>query len=179
MIDHFRMFAAYNAWANDRILAATSALGEAGFHTATGAAFGSLHGTLNHLLVADRIWMKRFTGEGDAPSRLDAILFDDLPGLAAARRLEDQRLARWIDGLTAQDLASVFTYKPVTTPDPVTQTLGPCLAHLFNHHTHHRGQCHMILTTLGQPSLVLDLVAFQRTPEGAAWGATPREPHIA
>ena len=71
--------------------------------------------------------------------------------------------------------ASVFTYRPVTTPDPVTQTLGPCLAHLFNHQTHHRGQCHMILTTLGQPSVVLDLVAFQRTPEGAAWGPTHQE----
>jgi hypothetical protein len=35
-----------------------------------------MHGTLNHLLVTDRIWMQRSTGEGEAPDRLDAILFD-------------------------------------------------------------------------------------------------------
>jgi uncharacterized damage-inducible protein DinB len=35
-----------------------------------------MHGTLNHLLVTDRIWMRRFTGEGEAPDRLDAVLFD-------------------------------------------------------------------------------------------------------
>jgi len=50
-----------------------------------GVFFGSLHGTLNHLLVADRIWLKRLTGEGEHPDRLNAILFDDLHALARAR----------------------------------------------------------------------------------------------
>ncbi|PYE35805.1 putative damage-inducible protein DinB [Rhizobium sp. PP-F2F-G38] len=163
MIDHFRMFAAYNSWANDRIYAAAEVLGEEGRRRQTGAAFGSLHGTLNHLLATDRIWMKRFTGKGDAPTTLDAVLFEDFEPLRAARVVEDRRLATWIDSLGTDDLAGVFTYTPISIPEPITQALSPCLAHLFNHQTHHRGQCHMILTSLGQPSVVLDLVYFLRS----------------
>ncbi|NHT75012.1 damage-inducible protein DinB [Rhizobiaceae bacterium CRRU44] len=163
MIDHFRMFAAYNSWANDRIYAAAEVLGEEGRRRQTGAAFGSLHGTLNHLLATDRIWMKRFMGKGDAPTTLDAVLFEDFEPLRAARVVEDRRLATWIDSLGTDDLAGVFTYTPISIPEPITQALSPCLAHLFNHQTHHRGQCHMILTTLGQPSVVLDLVYFLRS----------------
>ncbi|CZT34772.1 DinB family protein [Rhizobium sp. 9140] len=166
MIDHFRMFAAYNSWANGRIYAAADVLGEEGRRRQTGAAFGSLHGTLNHLLATDRIWMKRFTGKGDAPTTLDAVLFEDFEALKAARMAEDRRLAAWIDSLGADDLAGVFTYTPISIPEPITQALSPCLAHLFNHQTHHRGQCHMILTSLGQPSVVLDLVFFQRQQKG-------------
>lgn len=166
MIDHFRMFAAYNSWANDRLYAAAEVLGDEGRRRQTGAAFGSLHGTLNHLLATDRIWMQRFTGEGDAPATLDAVLFDDFEALWTARRAEDQRIATWIETLSPDDLADVFTYTPITIPEPITQKLSPCLAHLFNHQTHHRGQCHMILTSLGQPSVVLDLVFFQRQRKG-------------
>ncbi|KQS80487.1 diguanylate cyclase [Rhizobium sp. Leaf384] len=163
MIDHFRMFAAYNSWANQRIYAAAAALGDEDRRRQTGAAFGSLHGTLNHLLATDRIWMKRFTGEGEAPTTLDAILFEDFEDLTVARVAEDRRIAGWIDGLTAQELNGVFTYTPISIPEPISQLLSPCLAHLFNHQTHHRGQCHMILTSLRQPSVVLDLVFFLRS----------------
>ena len=64
-----------------------------------GAFFKSVHGTLNHLLVTDRIWMRRFTGEGDAPDRLDAILFETFEGLRAAREAEDRRIVDFVDGL--------------------------------------------------------------------------------
>ncbi|MDH8644600.1 DinB family protein, partial [Klebsiella pneumoniae] len=64
-----------------------------------GAFFKSVHGTLNHLLATDRIWMKRFTGEGDAPDRLDAILFDTFDALRAARAAEDARIVAYVDGL--------------------------------------------------------------------------------
>jgi uncharacterized damage-inducible protein DinB len=164
------MFAAYNAWANDRLYAAVHPLGDALYRMETGAAFGSLHGTLNHLLTTDRIWMKRFTGTGDAPACLDAILFESFADLKTARAEEDLRIAGWIDTLSPAVLAGVFTYTPISIPEPVTQPLGPCLAHLFNHQTHHRGQCHMILTSIGQPGVVLDLVTFLRMPEGRRWG---------
>ena len=77
MKQHFMMFAAYNQWANNRIYAAAAELTDEEFNRDTGAFFGSLMGTLNHLLATDRIWMKRFTGQGEAPSRLDAILHED------------------------------------------------------------------------------------------------------
>lgn len=65
MLDHYRMFADYNRWANQRVYAAAAELSDAQYRQDKGAFFGSLHGTLNHLLAADRIWMKRFTGQGE------------------------------------------------------------------------------------------------------------------
>ena len=169
MLEHYTMFAAYNRWANDVVYRAAADLSEAELCAETGIFFKSVLATLNHLLAADRIWLKRFTGSGEAPATLDARLFDDLSGLTAARRAEDQRIIDWIAGLSAERLAASFTYVPVTTPAPVTQRLAPALAHFFNHQTHHRGQVHGALTALGKPSVVLDLISFQRTPEGLAY----------
>jgi uncharacterized damage-inducible protein DinB len=170
MRDHFRMFADYNRWANRRLYAAAAELSDAEYRADKGAFFGSLHATLNHVLAADRIWMKRFTNEGEAPMRLDAILHEDLAGLTAARVAEDERIIAWVDSLDQARLAAHFTYTPLTTPDEITQKLGPTLAHVFNHQTHHRGQAHATLTALGRPSLTLDLVFFLRT-EGEKWAA--------
>ena len=171
MIDHYRMFADYNRWANRLLYQATGGLSDAQYREDKGAFFGSLHHTLNHLLVTDRIWMKRFTGSGEAPASLNAILFDDFASLASARAAEDERIIAWIHTLTEENLAGRFTYTPVTNPVPVTQRLAPPLAHLFNHQTHHRGQCHMMLTALGQPSLGLDMSYFLRTPDGEVHAA--------
>ncbi|TIW76146.1 MAG: damage-inducible protein DinB, partial [Mesorhizobium sp.] len=78
----------YNQWANGRIYDAADDLNDEEFNRDVGAFFGSLMGTLNHLLAADRIWMKRFTGEGVAPTTLDAILYRALPVLRTAREAE-------------------------------------------------------------------------------------------
>ena len=84
----FPMMAAYNAWANRRLYDAAAALPDADYRADRGAFFKSVHGTLNHLLVADRIWMRRFTGEGEHPNRLDAILFEDFAELRRAREAD-------------------------------------------------------------------------------------------
>lgn len=169
MEQHFSMLAAYNRWANTRVYDAAALLEREEFGRDLGAFFKSMKGTLNHLLVADRIWLKRFTGEGDAPSSLDVILHDALGPLRAAREAEDQRIISFIDGLAGKALASRFTYMTVTDMRTVSQRLAPALAHFFNHQTHHRGQAHMILTVLGKASLQLDLLAFQRSEEGRAY----------
>lgn len=166
MKQHFRMFAAYNAWANAQLYAAAADLTEADLGRDTGAFFKSMIGTLNHILVADRIWMKRFTGEGQAPATLDTILFPRFDKLKVAREAEDKRIDAFVASLTDKALAGRFTYMTVTDMRTVSQRLAPALAHLFNHQTHHRGQAHGILTTLGGPSLQLDLIYFQRTEEG-------------
>ena len=166
---HFMMFAAYNAWANQRVYEAASGLKKEEFARDVGAFFKSMRGTLNHILVADKIWMKRFTGEGDAPAALDTILYIDFAKLRVAREIEDKRLVDWIGSLSEKALAGRFTYMTVTDMRTVSQRLSPALSHFFNHQTHHRGQAHTILTTLGRPSLQLDLIYFQRTEEGRAF----------
>ncbi len=169
MKKHFLMFAAYNQWANGRIYDAAALLSEEDFTRDTGAFFKSMMGTLNHLVAADRIWMKRFTGQGEAPTTLDAIIHTDLAKLRAARNAEDSRIIKWIGSLSDKAFSGRFTYMTVTDMRTVSQRLAPALDHFFNHQTHHRGHAHMILTSLGQPSVTLDLVAFQRTEEGRAF----------
>ena len=169
MKQHFMMFAAYNQWANGRIYDAVAALDEEEFNRDVGAFFGSMMGTLNHLLAADRVWMKRFTGTGDAPSRTDAILHRALPVLWQAREAEDKRIIGWIDGMSDKALAGRFSYMTLSDMRTVSQRLAPALSHFFNHQTQHRGHAHMILTVLGRPSVPLDLVLFQRSEEGRAY----------
>jgi len=169
MRQHFAMFAAYNRWANARIYEVAAELTEEEFTRDTGLFFKSVMGTLNHLLVADRIWMKRFTGQGEAPSSLDAILHPDFDGLRRARVAEDDRIVEWLGNLTPEQIAGRFTYITVTDVRTISQRLAPALAHLFNHQTHHRGQVHAGLTILGKPSVPLDLIYFQRTEEGRAY----------
>jgi uncharacterized damage-inducible protein DinB len=110
--------------------------------------------------------MKRFTGEGEAPARLDTILFPAFGALKLAREAEDERIVAWVDGLSEKALEGRFTYTAVTDMRTISQRLAPALSHVFNHQTHHRGQVHTILTALGKPSVGLDLVYFQRTEEG-------------
>ncbi|MBX3529962.1 MAG: damage-inducible protein DinB [Rhizobiaceae bacterium] len=166
MKQHFSMMAAYNRWANSRVYEAAAKLSDEELNRPTGAFFPTLMRTLNHVLVADRIWLKRFTGEGEAPAALDTVLFAALPALSIAREAEDERVVRWVGGLSEKDLAGRFTYVTVTDVRTVSQRLAPALSHFFNHQTHHRGQAHTILTTLGKPSLQLDMIYFQRTPDG-------------
>lgn len=160
----YRMFAGYNAWANEQLYQAAERLSDADYRSDRGAFFKSVHGTLNHLLVADRIWMRRFTGTGEAPSRLDAILFEQLAPLREARRAEDLRISRYVDGLDDAALEGDVTYRTITNPSTVTQPLAPALDHFFNHQTHHRGQLHCLLTSIAGRDFApsLDLVLFQR-----------------
>lgn len=169
MRQHFMMFAAYNQWANGRIYDAAAELTDEEFNRPTGAVFGSMMGTLNHLLAGDRIWLKRFTGEGDAPTALDAIVHKGLGALRVAREAEDRRIVDWVGTLSEKALSGRFTYMTVIDMRTVSQRLAPALGHFFNHQTHHRGQAHMILTVLGRPSVPLDLIYFQRTEEGRAY----------
>lgn len=159
---HFDMFARYNAWANARLYDAARALSDADYRADRGAFFKSVHGTLNHLLVTDRVWMHRFTGMGTPPERLDAILFETFPPLEAARREEDARIVSYVSALTPEALTGTIRYRRVSTPDLMTQPLMPALAHWFNHQTHHRGQAHALLTSLTGKAPELDLVFFQR-----------------
>ena len=165
LLAHYRMFGRYNAWANTRLYDAAARLDGEQYRADRGAFFKSVHGTLNHLLATDRIWMQRFTGAGTAPERLDAILFETLDELRAARDVEDRRIVDFVDGLDDARIAGSIRYRRVSTPEVFEQPLAPALAHWFNHQTHHRGQAHMILTSLAKKAPELDLLYYQRLVE--------------
>ena len=162
MKQHFAIMAGYNAWCNERLYEVGARLPDADYRADRGAFFKSVHGTLNHLLVADRIWMRRFTGEGEAPHRLDAILFEDFAELRAARQKEDARIVAYIDGLSEADVAGRIRYRTIVNPSEFEQPLATALAHFFNHQTHHRGQVHCLLTGFDLEAPSLDLLIYQR-----------------
>jgi uncharacterized damage-inducible protein DinB len=164
MKSRYRMFAAYNAWCNERLYDAAAAVPDAEYRKDRGAFFKSLHGTLNHLLVGDRIWMRRFTGAGEQPASLDVILYEDFAGLRAARRSQDTLIGRYIDRLSEDDLLRPLRYRTVVNPQTIEQPLAPALDHFFNHQTHHRGQAHALLSSIigNDETPSFDLIIFQR-----------------
>lgn len=164
------MMAAYNAWMNDKVYAAAARLPDEDVRRPRGAFFGSILGTLNHLVVADTIWLKRFAAQSDhaaldplravaMPTALDAILFDDLAALAAHRRELDASIERWIASLDDDDLSQSLRYANIRG-EPFERDIFALLMHLFNHQTHHRGQVTTLLTQAGEDVGMTDLLAL-------------------
>jgi len=164
MLARYRMFAGYNAWCNERLFAATATVSDADYRADRGAFFKSLHGTLNHLLVGDRVWMQRFTGQGEIPPSLDAMLYDDFESLRAARAAADTRITDYVAGLTEADLTGTLRFRTIVRPQEIEQPLWPALDHFFNHQTHHRGQAHALLSAVigNEATPSFDLIIYQR-----------------
>ena len=157
---HFDELAAYNRWANRRAYDDAASLPDEVRKRPAGLFFGSVHGTLNHLLVTDYIWMRRFTGDGPQPQRLNQILHEDFAELRTARELEDERISAFVTGLDEYEREIVYQN---STGKTFHQQLGPALTHFFNHQTHHRGQVHAGLTLAGiREPASLDLLGLQR-----------------
>lgn len=186
MQSHFALLASYNRWMNERLYAAAATLPAAELALDRGAFFGSILGTLNHLVVADTIWLQRFAAlparhaELDpvralpTPERLDALPFPELDALAAHRRWLDAIIERWIATLDHDDLRQVLRYTN-TRGNGFARELVPLLLHFFNHQAHHRGQATTLLSQAGVDIGVTDLLAL--IPDaGAGAGAAPA-PH--
>jgi uncharacterized damage-inducible protein DinB len=162
LLNTFGELARYNRWANARLYQAALALPDALFRRDAGVFFRSLHGTLNHLLLGDRVWLARLTGESRQPNRLDEILYEDRIDLARARADEDDRLIRLIGSYEESAFARLHAYQTLAGK-PQEQLLADILLHVFNHQTHHRGQAHACLSIVtGSEPPALDLLLFQR-----------------
>jgi uncharacterized damage-inducible protein DinB len=157
---YFRVFADYNQWANARLYDAVAKLPDAEYRRQRQSFFNSIHGTLNHLLVTDRIWLSRI----DPPQvvmPLNSILFEDFAALRAAREVEDRRVVTLVGAMTAEALSGDLVYtnnSGAAFTTPMVQVLG----HLFNHQTHHRGQAHDQLSQTDIAPPELDLIYYLR-----------------
>ncbi len=164
--DYFRAFARYNTWANRRLYQTAGTLSaEALAQHRPAAFFRSILGTLNHLVVADRIWLHRLESCGPQHSRLADEPFPRFCDLLAVRRAEDERLIAFVEGLDQPRLNSELAYRTLRGTE-LRQPLWQVLAHLFNHQTHHRGQAHALLKDAGLEPPELDLLIFQREAAG-------------
>ncbi|MBK1842495.1 damage-inducible protein DinB [Azospirillum sp. YIM B02556] len=161
---HFETLARYNRWANRRLYEAAASLSDAQFREDRGAFFGSLRGTLNHILVADRVWLERIEGYGPKPSSLDEILHDDFAGLRAAREAEDERLLRVVASIPVDRFDSTLSYRSMAGTSHELP-FGQILTHVFNHQTHHRGQAHTLVSQFGLDAPSVDFVYFLLNPQ--------------
>jgi uncharacterized damage-inducible protein DinB len=155
-IAHFQMLARYNRLANERLYGACAGLSEAELKRPRPAFFTSIHGTLNHILLGDRIWLARFAGEEAPSTGLDTILYQGFAELRAARVAEDARVEAFAAELTPEFLGGSIRYvnnAGRASDDPVDLLIP----HLFNHQTHHRGQVTDLLMQTQTKPPVLDL----------------------
>lgn len=175
MMDNYRFLARYNRWFNQRLYAACDTLDDAARQHDDGAFFGSIHRTLNHLMVADQIWLRRLTqccadrgmactvltAAMDLPSpfTLDMVLYDDWAVLKARRDQLDAAIEAWLAEAPADLPQWTLRYantQGVQREHPVWQAL----THVFNHQTHHRGQVTTLLSQRGVDVGVTDLIAL-------------------
>ncbi|MDJ0943835.1 MAG: DinB family protein [Kiloniellales bacterium] len=161
-----RDHAKFNAWANRRLFEAAAALSEADYlRTCPAAYFGSLHGTLNHLLLVDQLWIGRAEGADPGFRGLDQILHADLRALRRVRETEDLRLIAFAERQSAADLTREISYRSLAG-ESYSTPLHRILRNLFNHQTHHRGQAHALIKDAGVDPPALDMFVFWSETEG-------------
>ena len=153
MIDpgYCRLMARYNAWQNRQMMECLQPMPAAELTRDRGAFFGSILGTLNHLLWGDRMWMSRFDGWARPESGItgSTALCPTLAAWSAERFRADGHITLWAEGVKAVQLAGNLTWLSGATGREVTKPMAQCVIHMFNHQTHHRGQVHAMLTAAG------------------------------
>ena len=138
-----RSLAAYNRWANARVLDAAAALNAEDLGRDLRASFRSLQGTLIHIVWGEQGWLHlwqhgvflREPADGDYP---------DIESLRGAWSRHETAYAAYLAGLTQADLDSPRAVEANTYP------LGELVQHILNHSTYHRGQAALLLRQLGQ-----------------------------
>lgn len=174
--ENYCFLARYNRCMNERLFDACETLSDAARKQESGAFFGSIHRTLNHLVVADQIWLRRFAQcafdhgttlaslDGallDLPpgSRLDSVLFDDWQALRARRAALDAAIEAWVKDIPGDYPQFTMRYSNsagVQRAHPAWQAMS----HFFNHQTHHRAQAGTLLMQAGVNVGVTDLIAL-------------------
>ena len=150
--------ARYNGWMNERLYECCARIPEAERKRDVRAFFKSIHGTLNHLLLGDRIWMGRFTGKPYSVASLSQQLYSDYAELRVERARMDAAIEAWAGGLTDEALAGELSYTSIVKPEPRRYPLWLAVTHFFNHQTHHRGQLTTLLAQRGVDPGVTDLI---------------------
>jgi uncharacterized damage-inducible protein DinB len=156
---YVRTMAAYNAEMNRRLFGAAANLSDGERRAPRGAFWGSIHGTLTHILWGDRQWMSRFNNwpKPTTPIKQSAQMIEDFAELAAAREAADAGIGRWADTVDDAWLDEDMVWFSGAANREVRAAKRLLVTHFFNHHTHHRGQAHALLTAAGQATGDTDL----------------------
>lgn len=165
--------ARYNSWVNDRIYEVAASLSEEERQRNLGAFFHSIHGTLNHILLGDRVWLGRFatgtchTFNALHPAKLlfefeslGQILYSDFGELRSERASTDKVIENWMQELEPEMLSSPVHYSNRDRSIEREHSLWFGLTHFFNHQTHHRGQVTTLFQQLDRDYGITDFLAM-------------------
>lgn len=152
----FRTLARYNRAANQRLYEACAHISDEEYRRQRAGSFGSIHGLLNHGLLADRIWMSRFSGAGKTTPPLNTVLYDEFSSLRTARQQDDVAMEEFFHNAPESFLTEKLSY---TNSKGIhyEEASVPAVLHMFNHQTHHRGQVHVMLSQCGVQPPSLDM----------------------
>lgn len=159
-IEYFQTLSRYNRWMNEKLYNACSAMPDTLRREDCGAWFKSVHGTLNHLLLCDRLWLGRFTQKPYPATSLDQELFHDWDKMKRERAVTDDAIDAWLASLCDDDLKQRITFTAISNPQQRTMVLWILMAHMFNHQTHHRGQMTTMMEQAGYDSGATDLLVM-------------------
>ena len=170
--DNFLLMASYNQWMNLKLYEAAAQLSASDLWADKGAFFGSVFGTLNHLCVADRIWLTRFSKQHPTcfkvldpirelplPEALNQPLFENFSDMRVHREWLDDVIVDWVKTVSEDDLQRPLSYTN-TKGIRFTKSFSYVLHHFFNHQTHHRGQVTTLLSQAGLDVGTTDLLAL-------------------
>lgn len=170
--EQFRFQAKYNAFMNRKLYARTAELSDTERRAERAIQWRSLHGALNYMLLVDKAWMMRFTGDEQRYAfrndqreqvkirSLDQELHADFDVLRRERERLDELIELWALGVNADTLIRELRWFSLSRKREYTQPLWSTIVHFFNHQTHHRGQIIAVLTQLGKDIGMSDLGVF-------------------
>jgi uncharacterized damage-inducible protein DinB len=161
--DFVRVMAAYHAWMNEKTYDLCAQLSDERRREDRRAFFGSVHGTLAHLLYGDLAWFGRFKDGKPRITRPDDYVAVPFAELRRVRRALDGEIGEWTATIDAAWLAAPFRYRSMTTGQENEKPAWLLVMHMFNHQTHHRGQLTTLLTQFGLDIGVTDLSAMPLT----------------
>ena len=156
---YVRTMAAYNAEMNRRLYDAAARIADAERRRERGAFWGSLHGTLSHVLWGDRIWMSRFDGwpQPQVTQKQSGSMADDFEALRRLRAETDSGISEWAARVTDDWLAQDLAWFSPSVQKDLSAPRNFLVMHFFNHQTHHRGQAHAMITACGEKTGDTDL----------------------
>lgn len=158
-VDNYRLMARYNRWMNERLYEAAASMPDVERKRDRGAFFKSLHGTFNHILAGDHLWMGRFEQRPYDWPGFGHELHADFAELRNARQAMDARVASFVETLTPEWIAAPFEYAKLSGTRVRVDGFA-ALTHFFNHQTHHRGQATTLLMQAGIDPGDTDIVAM-------------------
>ena len=170
--EHCQLMARYNRWMNEKLYARCAGLSDQERKRDRHAFFRSIHGTLNHLLLADRLWLGRFFGQPFHVESLAQELYAEFDELRCERRRTDDEIDRFVAGLNQEQLRARFAYRTLVDPQERSAPLWVLTTHFFNHQTHHRGQLTTLLSQCGLDPGITDLM-WLPDPKDASGHAPP------